>query len=584
MNKLILRPYQEKAIAKVLQLKAKTNKQVLVLATGTGKTVIFSHLIDELIKQTGKKALVLAHREELLQQAKDKLRAVNLKLKIEIEQGNNHAGGYKTNVITASVPTLGRENSTRLKKFDPKDFCCIIVDESHHSTTDTYKTILKYFGVLKKQKDETEVSDWNKDCLLLGVTATPSRTDNKGINTIYDKIAFEYHIVRAIKDGYLSPIRAFRVNTQTDLSMVGRVAGDFNQGQLADTVNNPARNFLIVKTYLDRLGGKQALVFCVDIEHTKAVNQEFLDADVKSAYITGTTKKEERKQILEDFRNKKIQVLVNCMTLTEGVDVPSVDAVLLARPTQSSILFSQMVGRGTRLYPGKEYLTIVDFLDLTNTHRLQTTSSLLGLNTTLDFQGKDIIEAKENIDKLIELNPNYNLDNLDLSRIDYVLQEIDILSNLKIPQDVAGFTQLDWFLFRENYYRLSLPENRIIHIYQTILEEYEILDEAYHASTRSTISTHIGIKKTLKEAFEYADNYVLAKYPQFRNLLDSSAAWKKLQPKEGQVKYLRKMGIGENQIAQLDRGSASRLLSKLFSFTRAERKQFIQPMQQNLDI
>ena len=559
-----LRPYQKSAIFNIKKaFHEGVNKQVIVLATGLGKTVIFSHLIKQAIESRKKRALVIAHREELLTQAQDKILAVEPTLRVGIEQGANYAYD-DCDVIIASVPTLGRADSQRIQRLNPHDFCLIVTDEAHHASAETYKRIFGHFGVLK------EDNDINPNILLLGVTATPSRNDNQGIDQIFDQVTFDYGVVQAMKDGWLSRIRAFRVNTDTDLTGIKTTAGDFNVGELADTVNNEERNKLVVKTYLEKAMGKQALCFAADVAHTQALCAEFNKQGVQASFVTGDTPKEERRDRLQSFQEKKLQVMVNAMVLTEGYDNPSIEYVLMARPTKSGILFQQMIGRGTRLYDGKENLTIIDFVDNTYKQKLQTTASLLGLDGAFDFKGTDILETKDKIDELLDIAPQTDLNKLDIDRIQYVMEEVDLLSGLKIPDELEGITSYDWHRYGdEGQYRLGLGNNQYIIVTPTLTGQFTIVDK------KPQMEVKVGIYATQKDAIMAADDYVSVQHPSQVVLVNNNASWRKKDMSDSQKNLLKKLGVSDIVIEQLNKGQASRLITKLLSYSKRKRKQIV---------
>lgn len=539
----------------------------MVICTGGGKTVIFAQLIHDATKYFKKKALVLIHREELLHQAKEKLLAIDPTLDIGLEmadmtidQDNNHQ------VIIASVATIGRADSKRLKKFNPDEFCMMVTDEAHHASASTYKNVYRYFGVLKNSGAQ------QNDILMLGVTATPSRNDNEGIDQIYDMVVYEYGIIKGIENAYLSRIRAYRVDTTTDLSNVKTTHGDFAQGELGDTVDNPERNSLIVKAYIEHCLGQQALVFAVHVAHTINLTNMFTKHGISAAYITGETPKEERRKILEDFKGWKIKVLVNCAVLTEGFDEPSIQAILLARPTKSGILFQQMVGRGTRLAPGKSHLTLIDFVDNTYRQRLQTTASLLGIPGTLDFKGQDVLKVKDKVDQLIELAPNTDLNKLDINKIDYAIEEVDLLSGLKIPDELSGETTLDWYKYSEGQYQLSLPEKRQVFITQQMTNEYLVHEMWHDTEEQRKKEKSLMTYKSLDDALRFADNYVLEHYPEYKTVVSTASRWRKLPPSSKQLELLQKLGVNDTVLGQVDRGTAARLITKLFNYSKRQRK------------
>lgn len=559
-----LRKYQKETVEAVKRSrKSGINHQIIVLATGTGKTVIFSHLISELVKETGKKALIIAHREELLEQAKDKLSKIDGNLKIDIEQANRYAND-DADVIVASVPTLGRTSSERIKRFNPRDFCIVVIDEAHHASADTYKNVLRHFGILKCESQ----SDWNKSLLLLGVTATPSRADNQGLDQIFDTVSHEYNIVSGIQEGFLSRIKAFRVNTATDLTGIHKVAGDFNQGELAEAVNNDDRNGLIIKAYKAIVPNQQALCFAVDVAHTKELSQSFERAGIRAGYVTGAISKDERHDTLSKFSTGEIKVVVNCMVLTEGFDEPSIQAILMARPTQSGILFQQMVGRGTRIFPGKENLTVIDFVDNTYRQNLQTTSSIVGIPGQLDFKGHDILSVKEEVDKLLELAPNADLSKLDIDKIKIAIEEVDLLSGLKVPEEIASTTRNDWHRYGEDAYKIGLGNDHSLYIRKTITGQQTLSDELYDREAKKVSETFVGQWTNLDVAIKSADYYINQKYPESLILIKNSASWRREVPTPKQIELLTKLRVNPIVLGQLNKGDASRLITKLLNQRR----------------
>lgn len=565
-----LRNYQKQAIQAVDESMAKgQNKPILVLATGLGKTVIFSHGIANRFANTGKKALVIAHREELLKQAKEKIETIEPNLNVQIEMADQHADS-DAHVIVASVATIGRAMSSRISKFDPRNFSTVVIDEAHHASAQSYKNILQYFGLLKADEHlvprfPASATDWNKDCLLLGVTATPSRNDNKGIDQIFDDVVFNYGIVDGIKDGWLSRIRAYRVDTATSLEEVHTRTGDFAQEELADAVNNKERNDLIVQTYKDKFEGKQILMFAVDTKHAYDLWRAFYDNEIMAAYVDGNTPKEERAQLLQDFEDKKIQVMVNCMVLTEGYDNPTIDAVFMARPTKSGILYTQMIGRGTRKHEDKPYLTVVDFVDNTYKHTIKSAASLLGLDATVQFGGEDVVDAYDKIKEIQELSPDYNLNNLDMTKLDYIMEEVDLLSGLSIPTDLEGLTKLAWQRFGQDAYRINLGNNDYLVIEQSLTGQYKVRRDEWDSTTRKLAKEELGECNTLLDAVERSDKYIENNYSEQMILVDTKARWRKAPIKDKQVAALQRLGVDKAIIDQLDRGKASALQNKLYS-------------------
>lgn len=342
-----LRPYQEEAKAAVFeQWEQGNNKTLLVLPTGCGKTIVFAKISEDCVRQ-GKRVLILAHRGELLEQAADKiLKACGISC--SVEKAEESCLDSWNRITVGSVQTLMREK--RLARFDPEHFDTIIIDEAHHSISDSYQKILNYFDGAK----------------VLGVTATPDRGDMKNLGQVFDSLAYEYTLPRAIKEGYLSPIKALTIPLQLDLSGVATQAGDFKASDI-DTALDPYLH-QIAEEMLKYCSDRKTVVFLPLIKTSQKFCRILNSKGFRAAEVNGNS--DDRAEILTDFDSGKYNVLCNSMLLTEGWDCPSVDCVIVLRPTKVRSLYCQMVGRGTRLCEGKDHLLLLDFLWHTERHEL----------------------------------------------------------------------------------------------------------------------------------------------------------------------------------------------------------------------
>lgn len=350
-----LRPYQNEArqaIQEQWDVKG-VKKTLLVLPTGTGKTIVFSKVIEDRVRM-GKRVLVLAHRGELLEQASDKLKSAT-GLQTALEKAESSSLGSWFRVVVGSVQTLQGEK--RLKQFKKNHFDTIVIDEAHHAVSPSYQKVLDHF----------------EDAEVLGVTATPDRGDMKDLGTYFETLAYEYTLPVAIKEGYLSKIKALTIPLTLDLSSVSQQAGDFKASELGTALDPYLHQIAdeMVKVAKDR----KIVVFTPLIATSKKFVEILNDKGFKATEVNGESK--ERDQILADFDNDKYNVLCNSMLLTEGWDCPSVDCVVVLRPTKVRSLYSQMVGRGTRLFPGKEDLLLLDFLWHTERHELCRPASII---------------------------------------------------------------------------------------------------------------------------------------------------------------------------------------------------------------
>lgn len=349
-----LRPYQEEAKQAVFaQWEGSVNRTLLVLPTGCGKTIVFAKIAEECVCQ-GKRVLILAHRGELLDQAADKIRK-STGLGCALEKAESSCIGSWFRIVIGSVQTMMREK--RLGQFSDDYFDTIIIDEAHHCISDSYQRVLKHFP-------EAEV---------LGVTATPDRGDMRDMGEYFESIAYEYTLQKAIKEGYLSPIRALTLPLKMDLTGVGISAGDFKAGDLGTALD----------PYLDQIAeemknycaDRKTVVFLPLVKTSQKFRDVLCEHGFRAAEVNGESS--DRTEILQAFDRGDYNVLCNSMLLTEGWDCPSVDCVVVLRPTKVRSLYSQMVGRGTRLFPGKDHLLLLDFLWHTERHELCHPASLI---------------------------------------------------------------------------------------------------------------------------------------------------------------------------------------------------------------
>lgn len=342
-----LRKYQEEAREAVQQEWEEGRKRtLLVLPTGCGKTIVFSKIIEDRVRM-GERVLVLAHRSELLEQASDKLKTAT-GLGTALEKAESTSIGSWFRVVVGSVQTLQREK--RLSQFPPDYFDTIVIDEAHHAVSDGYQRVLQHF----------------ENANVLGVTATPDRSDKQNLGKYFDSLAYEYSLIDAIKSGYLSKITALTVPLTLDISKVSMSAGDFKASEVGTALDPYLEQ--IADEMVKQCADRKTVVFLPLVKTSKKFRDILNAKGFKAAEVNGESA--DRAEILEDFDKDKYNVLCNSMLLTEGWDCPTVDCVVVLRPTKSRSLYSQAIGRGTRLAPGKENLLILDFLWHTERHEL----------------------------------------------------------------------------------------------------------------------------------------------------------------------------------------------------------------------
>lgn len=333
-----LRPHQEEALDALARLRAEGKTIALLThAQGAGKTVV----AVEDARRIGGRTLFVAHRRELVVQAFDTLTHLWPEAPCGLFLGEVRQ--HEAHNIAASVQSL----SGRLRELDPKAFQYLVIDEAHHAAAPSYREILGYF----------------EPKFILGLTATPDRTDGQSILELFRDCAHRLDLRTAVEMGQLVPIRCVRVKTNVDLSRVRFNQVQYNRRDIEERILIPPRDKLIVQTYLDHVRGRRAVVFCVNVRHGEDVAELFRKAGVPAQSVSGRMPRAEREKCLRDFRRGRNHVLCACDILNEGWDCPEVEVLFMARPTLSKVIYLQQIGRGTRKAAGKECLIIFDFVD-----------------------------------------------------------------------------------------------------------------------------------------------------------------------------------------------------------------------------
>ncbi len=353
-----LRPYQEAAVESVLaHLRGDARSTLVVMATGLGKTEVGV----EVLARVGKRTLWLAHRDELVRQAADRIER-NTGRRPAIDKAEEMAPMLAP-VVVASVQTISQD--ARLARFGgPGAFALVVVDEAHHAPAASYRKVLDYYSGAK----------------VLGLTATPDRADELAMGQVFDEVSYTYELPDAIRDGWLCPIRCQRVLCEdVRLADVGTVAGDLNQGQLDAIMRAEAVLHQVAKPTVDLAGGRRGLLFTTSIEAAHRLAEVLNRYKPDSAMaLDGTTEMGERRRIIARHQRGEFQFLCNCAVFTEGYDDPGLSLIGIARPTKSRALYAQMVGRGTRNAPGKADLLLLDFVGNSGRHHLVSAVDILG--------------------------------------------------------------------------------------------------------------------------------------------------------------------------------------------------------------
>jgi len=543
---LKLRDYQTEALARVKDAYKRGKRRVLVsLPTGTGKTVVFAHFPGAL--RMRKRLLVLAHREELLLQAEQKFRSIDPGLKVGLERAEDRVTS-DAQVVIASVPSLAHSRGARLSRFNPDDFSIVVVDEAHHAVAESYRRIFHHFGLFNP--DTTRY--------LVGFTATPRRGDHQGLGEVFQEVCYARDLRQMIGDGYLCPIRGWRLDTNLSLDGVKVRHGDFVESQLARVVNTPSRNSLLMTTYMRLAKHRRAIVFCVDVQHAKDVREVFADAGIHAAAVWGEMPREDRRRILSQFSSGEIAVLTNCNLLTEGFDEPRINCVLMARPTKSKLLYAQMVGRGTRLYPDKEDLMVVDVVDNSRNHTLPGLYSLFNLPAGLNLQGGRALDIERQIERMNQERPWIDASRIGTPEdIPFAAERIEFF-NFDPPQELDAHTSFTWYGTAGGY-RLNLPGSETLTIESNLLDTWDVR-LANRTGTRLLAETD-----TLSRAVAIADTFVSGERSDAARFVERSSRWRLEHPTDKQKEFLTRKGIPVP--AGITKGQASQMISHLLAFS-----------------
>ena len=355
-----LRPYQSAALGAVREAYRRGHRRALVvMPTGTGKTVLFA----EIARLAKGPVLVLAHRQELVEQAREKI-ALWCDDVVAVEMAErrefSRPAGRRPKITVASVQSLGR----RLERMPRDAFKLVVIDEAHHATADSYRKLIEHF-----------------DAYLLGVTATPDRSDRTPLGEVFSELAFDYDMLSAIRDGFLCPIQTFMVEIQADFSEVRKIAGELSSGDVERVMTRELHLVEVAQPVLRERRGRPTIVFAASVAHAHALARVMCELAQDPGFavaLDGTHDSERRRRVVGAFRRGRIQVLVNCALFTEGFDVPDIALVAIARPVLSRAFYAQMVGRGTRIAPGKTDLLVLDFVPQNCRHQLVHAVDIFG--------------------------------------------------------------------------------------------------------------------------------------------------------------------------------------------------------------
>jgi len=511
LQPLSLRDYQQECLDVILaKYQAGVRRQLVSMATGAGKTVVFSHVIKTIRKPT----LVLAHTNELLSQARDKIQMILPGVSVGIVNGTSKE--IDRNIVIASIQSA-RQPKT-LSQLVNRGFEVLIADECHHFAAESCREVISALGF-----------DGTNNKLMVGFTATPFRQDGLGLGEVFDEIVFEKSIGSLIEEGYLCPPTGIRVATDLDLREVALTRGDFSAKGMATVMNTAEVRALTVQTYLEHAKERPTICFACSVDHALCLANDFRAAGVRSETVHGQTSPEDRERIISAYRGGEIDVITNCQVLTEGFDMPATSCVLVARPTSSKGLYQQMVGRGLRRSPDKRDCLVIDFND--STHTLCNASVLM--------PDAEVAEQQEEERK---------------AREKQLLEEIPDTLNRKLKSAYVSSNLMgDMFNWNRNGQGYSLKGNDNTELLVTNCgEDYRVVMRTAQAATVLADSL------SFEYAFAAAEDYARANRGLFL-LADRDALWRKGPISERQREILRSKGYRAG-IDQLTKGQASDLI------------------------
>lgn len=510
---------------------------VVCLPTGTGKTVIFA----ELARRARSAVLVLAHRQELLSQARDKIAAaLGEDGLVAIEQGNQRAP-REAKVVVASIRSLheGRLGSV----MQGRSVQLVIYDECHHAAAPDNLRVLTQIGVFEP--------DWPGT--LLGFTATTQRGDGQGLYDVFDEIVFRRSLPEMIREGYLAPLRGYRIQSSADLRNVSTTDSDFDIEELAEAVDIESRNGLVARSIQELARDRRTIVFCVNVAHARNLARTLNHIGVRTGIVHGEMPMLDRQRTLADFRAGRISALTNVGVLTEGFDDPEVSVVAMARPTRSDGLYQQCVGRGTRLFPGKTDCLVLDFVDLSDLS-LVTLPSLFGMPREIDLEGQSADEASERWHQALEIAGIDAMEaaSLTLDEIKERALSFDPLT-AKLDPEVTAISENAWI-------SLGASGLALYYRHRGSVAEYLVLDAKGRGKRYQVLANGRPVARfsRIAEAIEAVDYEIAERGPEASRSARPDAQWRRSALTPSRIAELA--ACNPPQVAR-DEGEALRILA-----------------------
>ncbi|KAF9568440.1 P-loop containing nucleoside triphosphate hydrolase protein [Agrocybe pediades] len=582
---ITLRPYQETCLqACTAAIEAGSTRIGVSLPTGSGKTTVFISLLSRIpppaANERATKSLIIVNSIELARQSAQQVGRLFPDWHVEIEQGSKYQASGQADVTVATYQTLN--NDQRLLKFDPQTMKAIIVDEAHHAAAPSYRRILARFDPDIKHKEVVFDSEEIKHKIpIIGFSATFGRHDGLALGSIFEQIVYHRPFSEMIQEAWLCDVRFTTVKAKMNLRevSVNSATGDYSPTSLARIINSETMNELVVKAWLDRAASrKSTLIFCVNVAHVQALTQTFRRFGIDARYLTAKTPVLERKTLVQSFRDGEFPVLVNCAILTEGADIPNIDCVVIARPTRSRNLFSQMIGRGMRLSPntGKTDCRIIDFVDTDERlGGLVTSPTLFGLDPLkLDVDDEDASSLEQraaalrnppsdilNVPRPISVEFTDHVDPFALPALDGKAIKLARLSRFAYVDCGNEIYVLE--LLTKGFIRIERGEHNVFVARYTPAAHYTGPAAAALKLSPFHTSREIVVNEKLEDVIHACDTYVINNI--FRNSspngLLRSAAWRRQPASEAQLNFIKKRW--EKQSAYMNSDDREEMLENM---------------------
>lgn len=509
------------------------NRPLIALPTGTGKTVVFAHFI----KERDGRALILAHRDELLRQAGDKIKMVIDGAQIGYVKAEED--DHRNPITIASVQTLSRQK--RLDRLD-NDYDTIIVDEAHHAAAESYLRIIRHL----RGFDEKDAP------VVLGVTATPERGDKIGLNCVFQEIVYQRSILEMIDADFLCNLTAIEIKLRVDFNQIHTRAGDFIDSEVEAFMKHADAPSHIIEAFKTYARTRKALVFTPTVAMAHDIASKFVQAGFRAEALDGTTPMDLRKGILQRLKTGETMIVCNCGVLTEGFDEPSIDCIITARPTKSRVLYTQMIGRGTRKNPPlKKDCLIMDVVGVHHSHDLQTVTNLFGLPPNA-LKGKtltDYLDEKEQQDAEMAAL----LAKQQEAQGKLIAEKVDLFGRLPMTEqkmEAVKRSRVKWLPKQDGRFLLSTGQGIIVVSETRAGWQVQMQAKDY----REVLIDHL----TQDYAIGFAEDH--AKELGASNLIDPDAKWRKGKASDKQLEKLRAWRIPFDP-ETITKGEASDLMT-----------------------